>query len=143
MSAQDGLHACSAVTSAGGEVFVWYGEKAFMLAGLAAVQPLTYRVVNALRACLQDASVFWRCARACACMHASHPLDTVLHASWRYTDTGQLACSAAGTNTVLWLASWRRVRVEAAMALARTAGQATNWTGLDHLLKFYRAQVCE
>jgi hypothetical protein len=29
------------------------------------------------------------------------------------------------------------------MALARTAGQATNWTGLDHLLKFYRAQVCE
>ena len=36
---------------------------AVLLAGLAAVQPSTYLVVNALRACLQDASVFWRCAR--------------------------------------------------------------------------------
>ena len=37
----------------------------------------------------------------------------------------------------------RRVRVEAAVALARTASGATNWAGLDHLLKFYRTQVFE
>lgn len=36
-----------------------------------------------------------------------------------------------------------RVRVEAAMALGRTAGPATQWAGLDHLLKACRARAMD
>ena len=34
-----------------------------------------------------------------------------------------------------------RVRAEAAVALGSTAGETTGWTGLDHLIRFYRSQT--
>lgn len=34
-----------------------------------------------------------------------------------------------------------RIRVEAALALGQTAGASTAWSGLEHLLRFYRTRV--
>ncbi|KAL3700556.1 hypothetical protein R1sor_018578 [Riccia sorocarpa] len=36
-----------------------------------------------------------------------------------------------------------RVRIEAASALASTATEATSWTGLSHLIKFYKSCRCD
>ncbi|BBM98136.1 transcription initiation factor TFIID subunit 2 [Marchantia polymorpha subsp. ruderalis] len=36
-----------------------------------------------------------------------------------------------------------RVRIEAASALARTATEATSWTGLSNLIKFYKSRRCD
>lgn len=35
----------------------------------------------------------------------------------------------------------RRIRVEAALALGATAGPSTAWSGLEHLLKYYRTRI--
>ena len=45
------------------------------------------------------------------------------------------------TSDVERLYGTRRVRAEAAVALGSTAGETTGWTGLDHLLRFYRSQT--
>ncbi|CAL8462796.1 g2329 [Coccomyxa elongata] len=63
------------------------------IAQLVALRPTSYGVVNALRACMQDA------------------------------------------------ATYCRIRVEAALALGQTAGASTAWSGLEHLLRFYRTRV--
>ncbi|KAK9825158.1 hypothetical protein WJX81_006717 [Elliptochloris bilobata] len=65
------------------------------VAGLAALRPITYGVVNALRACAGNAVVYCR------------------------------------------------VRVEALMALGRTAGADTHWAGSDALLKMLRARALD
>ncbi|KAL2651150.1 hypothetical protein R1flu_019278 [Riccia fluitans] len=36
-----------------------------------------------------------------------------------------------------------RVRIEAASAIASTATEATSWTGLSHLVKFYKSRRCD
>ena len=64
-------------------------------AGLAALRPTTYGVLNALRACAGTAAVYCR------------------------------------------------VRVEALMALAATAGRDTHWEGADALLRMLRARALD
>ena len=50
------------------------------VAGLAAQRPVTYGVVNALRACMQNSNVYCRCLTSCR----AHP-PTSAHAQLRQT----------------------------------------------------------